>query len=129
MNIDVVVVVRPAAQELFALHTEVGPDFYNDIVKPAVFAATRDASAKFNHMEIATQTHEMEEAIQQALVAHLVGKHLELGEVAIQHFDLPPEVEALANKKAEARCSRRKKSTCTSPRLMAASTPSGARAW
>ncbi len=100
MNIDVVVVVRPAALELFALHTEVGPDFYNDIVRPAVFAATRDASAKFNHMEIATQTHEMEQAIEQALIAHLAGKHLELGEVAIQHFDLPADVEAMANKKA-----------------------------
>src|SRR5262249_33210940 len=86
----------------YQLHTEVGPDFYHDVVRPALFAAARDASGLFGHLEIATQTHQVEEAIHRALLEHLQGKHIELSEVAIQHFELPPEVEKAANHKAEA---------------------------
>jgi hypothetical protein len=31
---------------------------------------------------------------------HLKGQHIEVGEIAVQHFDLPPEVEAAANRTA-----------------------------
>lgn len=100
MDLDVVVVVRPASGELFALDTDVGPSFYEELVKPAVYAATRDASAHFTHAEIATNTHAVEHAIQGALVEHLQNRHIEVSEVAIQHFDLPKEVEEAADKKA-----------------------------
>jgi regulator of protease activity HflC (stomatin/prohibitin superfamily) len=100
MNIDVAVVVRPDPREIYALDTEVGPQFYEAVVKAAVFAAARDASGQFDHMQIATQTHTLERAIHDALVEHLKGKHIELSEVAIQHFDLPPEVETAVNRKA-----------------------------
>jgi regulator of protease activity HflC (stomatin/prohibitin superfamily) len=100
MNIDVAVVVRPDARDIYALDTEVGPNFYDGVVKAAVFAAARDAAGQFDHMKIATETHTVEKAIYAALVDHLKGKHVELSEVAIQHFDLPPEVEQAANRKA-----------------------------
>jgi regulator of protease activity HflC (stomatin/prohibitin superfamily) len=100
MDIDVASVVRPRPTELYELDRDVGPDYYNSLVKPAVFAATRDATGHFDHMTIATQTHEVEKAIQAALVVHLKGQHLDVAEIAIQHFELPPEVEASVNRKA-----------------------------
>jgi regulator of protease activity HflC (stomatin/prohibitin superfamily) len=103
MNIDVAVVVRPDARDIYALDTEVGPAFYEGVVKAALFAAVRDASGQFDHMQIATDTHAVERAIFVALVEHLKGKHVELSEVAIQHFDLPPDVELAANRKASER--------------------------
>jgi regulator of protease activity HflC (stomatin/prohibitin superfamily) len=103
MNIDVAVVVRPDARDIYALDTEVGPAFYEGVVKAALFAAVRDASGQFDHMQIATDTHVVERAIFVALVEHLKGKHVELSEVAIQHFDLPPDVELAANRKASER--------------------------
>jgi regulator of protease activity HflC (stomatin/prohibitin superfamily) len=103
MNIDVAVVVRPDPREIYALDVDVGPAFYDGVVKAAVFAAARDAAGKFDHMQIATSTHAMEEAIRAALVEHLKGQHVEVSEVAIQHFDLPPDVELAANRKASER--------------------------
>jgi regulator of protease activity HflC (stomatin/prohibitin superfamily) len=102
LNVDVVVVVRPDPTALYELDTQVGPAFYDQIVRPALFGAARDASGQFNHVDIAVQTHKVEEAIRAALVEHLKGQPIELAEVAIQHFDLPPEVEVAANKKAAA---------------------------
>jgi regulator of protease activity HflC (stomatin/prohibitin superfamily) len=103
MDIQVAVVVRPEAHDIYALDTEVGPKYYEGVVKAALFAAVRDASGQFDHMQIATETHSVEKAIYGALVEHLKGKHIELSEVAIQHFDLPPEVETAANRKASER--------------------------
>lgn len=103
MNIDVAVVVRPDTRDIYALDTEVGPNYYDGVVKAALFAAVRDASGQFDHMQIATDTHAVEKAIFLALTEHLKGKHVELSEVAIQHFDLPPEVELAANRKASER--------------------------
>ncbi len=100
MDIDVAVVVRPIATQLAELDRDVGPNYYEGLVKPAVFAATRDATAKFNHMEIATQTHEVETAILAALKVHLDDQHVEVDEVAIQHFELPQSVEDAVNRKA-----------------------------
>jgi regulator of protease activity HflC (stomatin/prohibitin superfamily) len=102
LNVTLAAVVRPIPAELYQLETEVGPRFYEELVRPAIFAAARDASARFTHLQIATQTHEYEEAVQGALTEHLKGKHLELEAVAVQHFDLPPDVEAMAAKKAAA---------------------------
>jgi regulator of protease activity HflC (stomatin/prohibitin superfamily) len=100
LDLDVTVVVRPSADELYLLDVEAGPHFYEELVRPALFGATRDAAARFEHLAIATQTHELENAIHDALLVHLKGQHIEVAEVAIQHFDLPPEVEEAANRKA-----------------------------
>lgn len=100
LNVTVAAVVRAKPSELFELDTEVGPDWYTDLVKPSLLAATRDAAAKLTHLEIAIHTHEFEEGIERALREHLAGKHIDLAQVAIQHFDLPQDVETAANKKA-----------------------------
>jgi regulator of protease activity HflC (stomatin/prohibitin superfamily) len=100
LDVEIAVVVRPKADELYELHMTTGPDFYNQIVRPALFAATRDGGGQFNHLDVATRTHEVELAIRAAVLEHLKGQHIEVGEIAVQHFDLPPEVEAAANRTA-----------------------------
>lgn len=100
LDVEIAVVVRPKPDELYDLHTTAGPEFYNQLVRPALFAAARDGGGQFNHLDVATKTHEVETAIRAALLEHMKGQHVEVGEIAIQHFDLPPEVEAAANRTA-----------------------------
>jgi regulator of protease activity HflC (stomatin/prohibitin superfamily) len=100
MDLGLVVVVRPKPNEIYALDSSVGPTFYDQVVRPAVFAAARDASGQFKHLDIATKTHSVERAIHKALLEHLAGQHIEVAEVAIQQFHLPGEVEQAANRTA-----------------------------
>ena len=102
MHLDLVVVVvtRPEPDALYALDVEAGPGFYEEVVRPALFAASRDGAAGFDHLAIASRTHEVEAAIRSALLVHLEGQHIQVQDVAIQHFDLPPEVEVAVTKKA-----------------------------
>jgi prohibitin 1 len=100
LDVEIAVVVRPKPDELYDLHVSVGPSFYEQLVRPALFAAARDGGGQFNHLDVATRTHEVELAMKAAILEHLKGQHVEVAEIAIQHFDLPPEVEAAANRTA-----------------------------
>lgn len=98
----VAVVVRPKSDELYNLDATVGPKFYDQLVKPALFASARDSSGEFNHLEAARHTHDVEAKIKTQLLARMRGQSIEIGEVAIQHFDLPKEVQQAADRTAAA---------------------------
>jgi len=100
LYVEIAVVVRPKLDEVYDLDITVGPDFYLQLVRPALFAAARDGGGQFNHLDVATRTHEVEQAMKAAIQEHLKGQHIEVAEIAIQHFDLPPEVETAANRTA-----------------------------
>jgi regulator of protease activity HflC (stomatin/prohibitin superfamily) len=100
LDVEIAVVVRPKLDEVYDLDITVGPDFYGQLVRPALFAAARDGGGQFNHLDVATRTHEVEQAMKAAIQDHLKGQHVEVAEIAIQHFDLPAEVEAAANRTA-----------------------------
>jgi regulator of protease activity HflC (stomatin/prohibitin superfamily) len=100
LDIELACVVRPNPDEVYDLDVSVGPNFYEQVVRPSFFAAARDGGGQFNHLDVATRTHEVELAIKAAMEEHLKGRHIEVAEIAVQHFDLPPEVEAAANRTA-----------------------------
>jgi regulator of protease activity HflC (stomatin/prohibitin superfamily) len=100
LDVDIAVVVRPKLDEVYDLDISVGPEFYSQLVRPALYAAARDGGGQFNHLDVATRTHEVELAMKAAILEHLKGQHIEVAQIAIQHFDLPPEVEAAANRTA-----------------------------
>lgn len=98
----IAVVVRPKLGDLYTLHQTIGPDFYEQLVKPALYASTRDTGGEFNHLEASTHTRDVETRIKRQLLERLRGQSVEIGEVAMPHFDLPAEVQAAANRTAAA---------------------------
>jgi regulator of protease activity HflC (stomatin/prohibitin superfamily) len=100
LDLEVAVVVRPKPDEIYELDVTVGPDFYGQLIRPALFAAARDGGSQFDHLDVATRTHQVELAMKTAIDEHLRGQHVEVAQIAVQHFDLPPEVEAAANRTA-----------------------------
>lgn len=98
----IAIVVRPKVAELYALDQTLGPNFYEQVVRPSLFASARDTSGEFNHLEAATHTHDVETKIKAQLLARLRGQSVDIGEVAIQHFDLPAEVQQAADRTAAA---------------------------
>lgn len=98
----IAVTVRPKVSELLALDQTVGPDFYQQVVKPALIASARNSGGEFNHLEAATHTQDVETRIKQELLARVRAQSIEIGEVAVLHFDLPPEVQTAADRTAAA---------------------------
>lgn len=102
LDIDVSVVARVDQRDLYAVETEIGPKYYDTVIRPATFGAVRAAASRFGHFEMVTRPKEFERAIRDGLLELLKGKRVEISEVAIQHLDLPPEVVQAANRAATA---------------------------
>jgi regulator of protease activity HflC (stomatin/prohibitin superfamily) len=103
LDIDVAVTVRPDLSDLYSVETELGPKYYENVVRSAMFGGTRAAAARFSNFEMVTRPKEFERTIQNDVLELLAGKRVEVSKVAIEHLDLPPEVVAAANRAASAR--------------------------
>lgn len=100
LDATVTTVVRPAIGEICELDATVGPDFYANVVRPAVAAAARDGSGQFTHVDLAKGPHELEQAIKERLIKNLEGRHVDIAEIVVQHLDMPQEVIDAANRTA-----------------------------
>lgn len=103
LNIDVAVTVRPDVRDLYSVETELGPKYYENVVRAAMFGGTRAAAARFTNFEMVTRPKEFEHAIQSDVLELLTGKRVEVSKVAIEHLDLPADVVAAANRAATAK--------------------------
>jgi regulator of protease activity HflC (stomatin/prohibitin superfamily) len=103
LNIDVAVTVRPDQSDLYSVETELGPQYYENVVRPAMFGGVRAAAARFSNVEMVTKPKEFEHAIRQDVMQLLTGKRVEVSEVAIEHLDLPVDVVNAANRAAAAK--------------------------
>jgi regulator of protease activity HflC (stomatin/prohibitin superfamily) len=102
LDIRVAVTVRPDLRDLYSVETELGPQYYENVVRPAMFGGVRAAAARFSNVEMVVRPKEFERAIHDDVLSLLTGKRVELSEVAIEHLDLPPDVIAAANRAATA---------------------------
>ena len=103
LNIDVAVTVRPDLRDLYSVETELGPKYYENVVRSAMFGGTRAAAARFTNFEMVTRPKEFEHAIQGDVLELLAGKRVEVSKVAIEHLDLPADVVEAANRAANAK--------------------------
>jgi len=94
LEVQAGVAVRPNVRELYALQNDLGTKFYDTVVQSAFFTATRIVLANYNMTDIPENSEKIENEIRLHIEQRIVGHHLELGRVALQHIDYPPAVQA-----------------------------------
>jgi regulator of protease activity HflC (stomatin/prohibitin superfamily) len=82
----VTVTYRPKAEELYRLHTEIGPTYYSDVISPVFVTLVRSEFAKHEHNNLARKSPEIEKEVVSKLRRALKGKPLEIDSVAIKHI-------------------------------------------
>ena len=87
IRLDVSVIIRPIAEELYQLQVDVGPDFYPRIVRPVFLTVTRSIIAEYAMTDVPESSPEIETKILVDLKERLTGKHLEADSVTINHID------------------------------------------
>jgi regulator of protease activity HflC (stomatin/prohibitin superfamily) len=87
------IAIRPNIKELYALQQDLGVQFYDTIVQSAFFTATRTVFAHYNMVDIPENSEKIEAEIREHVAQRIVGHHLELGRIALQHIDYPPAVQ------------------------------------
>lgn len=92
LDIRVSVIFRPIISELYALDTEVGPRYYDELVGPEARSATRATFAAHSYVDLLKGNEAIEDQIESQLRRRLTGKHIEITSVTFESVQLPPEV-------------------------------------
>lgn len=87
IRVDASVVARPLVKEIYQLALEIGPDFYERIIKPEFLTVVRSTMAEYIMVEIPEKSQIIEARTLKLLRERIKGKHLALDNVTINHID------------------------------------------
>jgi len=95
----VTVTFRPKAEELYLLHTEIGPTYYEDVIKPSVMTLVRSEFSHYEHNQLAKMSPKIETEVLQKLVELLKGKPIQIDHIAIKHIRFEQRVTKSVSEK------------------------------
>jgi regulator of protease activity HflC (stomatin/prohibitin superfamily) len=90
--LDVEVIYRPKLPELYDLITEVGTNFYEEIVGPEFRSAARGVFARRSYLELLKRNEQIEDEIETDLRRRIDGKHLEVSSITLESITYAPEI-------------------------------------
>jgi regulator of protease activity HflC (stomatin/prohibitin superfamily) len=96
------VTMRPIDKEIYFLAQEVGPRWYQEVVRPLHLSAVRSVVSNYPMVTIPEQSIEIGNKIEAVMVEALKGRHLEIATVALSEIELSKQVlEAVERKQAK----------------------------
>ncbi len=95
----VTVTFRPNQERLYELATELGPGYYEQVIRPPFQTISRSEFAKHPHNQLAKDSPAMENDILAKLRAAIEGKPIEIDRVSIDHIDYDRSVTAAISAK------------------------------
>ena len=110
MDLTVSVIYRPIIAELYQLDTEIGPNYYDEVIGPEFRSATRGAFARHSYLDVERRNEGLEDELEGELRRRVAGKHVEIAAVTLERVSYAPEiVEANRRRLAEEAEARRAK--------------------
>lgn len=96
------IIIRPIPEEIYFLAQEVGPDWYQKVVRPEFLAAVRSVISGYAMVSVPEKSAEISHKVQGVLEEKLKGRHLEIRSIALADIDWPRMVlEAVERKQAK----------------------------
>ena len=92
VDLGLSVIYRPIASELYALDTEIGPKYYDEVVGPEFRSAGRGVLARHSFAGLDRRNAALEDEIEAELRRRTVGKHVEISAVTLESITYPPEL-------------------------------------
>ena len=99
LDTHMAVIYRPVIAELFELDTEVGANYYDEVVGHEVRSAAIGVLARHSYTELRVHTREIEDEIEKEVRERIKGKHVEIDSITMQ-IDYAPEIEQAMRSKA-----------------------------
>jgi regulator of protease activity HflC (stomatin/prohibitin superfamily) len=93
------VIYRPVISELFELDTEVGANYYDEVVGHEVRSAAIGVLARHSYTELRVHNREIEDEIEKEVRERIKGKHIEIDSITME-IDYAPEIEQAMRAKA-----------------------------
>jgi regulator of protease activity HflC (stomatin/prohibitin superfamily) len=83
---------RPIVSELYLLDTEIGANYFDEVVGPEMRSATIGVMAHTSYADLQKKNGEIEDQIEKDLRQRLQGKHVEISSVLIEKVAYAPEI-------------------------------------
>ena len=99
MEVEVALRLRPKSDELYFLHTEIGQQYYEQVVQQQFRSIARAVFSQYRYTDIPKESLKIQNAILAQLKENLKNKHLDLDAVEIKHVDYPERVKQAADLK------------------------------
>ncbi len=92
MQLRVAVIFRPIIQELYQLHTEIGPGYYEEVIGPEFRSAARGVFARHSYLDLQKQNEKLEDEVETELRRRCHGKHVEIDSITLESITYAPEI-------------------------------------
>jgi prohibitin 2 len=92
VEVRISVIVRPILSELYQLDTEIGPNYYDEVVGPEARSATRDLVAREPVHALMKPSEKLEDEIESSVRERIRGKHVEVASVVVEGVTFAKEL-------------------------------------
>ncbi len=99
LDTHMAIIYRPVISELFQLDTEVGANYYDEVVGHEVRSAAIGVLARHSYTELRVHNREIEDEIEKEVRERIKGKHVEIDSITME-IDYAPEIEQAMRAKA-----------------------------
>jgi regulator of protease activity HflC (stomatin/prohibitin superfamily) len=110
IDVGVAIIFRPIVAELYELDSEIGRNYYEEVVGPEFRSAARGVLARHSYADLAKTSEKLEDEIEREVRARIAHKHVEVSSVVVESIKVPPEVAvAVRDRKVAEENARRRK--------------------
>jgi hypothetical protein len=92
LSLKLTLVYRPIISELYLLDTEVGPNYYDEVVGPEFRSAARGVFARNSYLDLQARNEKLEDEIENELRRRIEGKHIAVESVLLEEVSYAPEI-------------------------------------
>ena len=92
LQLKLSVIYRPIGSELYALETEIGMNYYDEVVGPEFRSACRGVFARHSYTELQKKNEAIENEVEAEVRRRTLGKHVEISSVTLENVSYAPEI-------------------------------------
>lgn len=92
LDLHVSVIYRPIMSELYELDSEIGQNYYEEVIGPEFRSAARGVFAHHSYTELAERNEKIEDEVEAEVQRRVRGKHVEIASVTLEGIGYAPEI-------------------------------------
>ena len=92
LDLTLSVIYRPVVSELYELDTEIGTNYYEEVIGPEFRSAARGVFARHSYTELQKKNESIENEVEGEVRRRTNGKHVEISSVTLEAVTYAPEI-------------------------------------
>jgi regulator of protease activity HflC (stomatin/prohibitin superfamily) len=92
LHLALSVIYRPIVSEIYQLDTEIGPNYYDEVIGPEFRSACRGVFARHSFTELQKRNETIENEVEAEVRRRTGGKHVEISSVTLEQVTYAPEI-------------------------------------